>query len=260
MIGDSAGPCENGQALHEKETEGARTVPGASASTVHPFQWWDSAFRFIVKLDVSLSRFFSSFHRKPAIPSSLGNTAVIWPMPVPYPFEWSRNSGNAAVGEGSFRKGVNLCVVILNWLHLRRPCSCPAEIVFGVPLTRLQWKVVRQMERSMAAWNHCEPVTAEAMGRTASKVEDMERIVARLSVFESGAVSWLDEVLPENSGAPPKPVFSRFAPGLQKTSGGLGHHELHLGKGIPEHVRYFNHRPISTKSYFEPKSQTTELE
>ena len=262
MIGDSAGPCENGQALHEKETEGARTVPGASASTVHPFQWWDSAFRFIVKLDVSLSRFFSSFHRKPAIPSSLGNTAVIWPMPVPYPFEWSRNSGNAAVGEGSFRKGVNLCVVILNWLHLRRPCSCPAEIVFGVPLTRLQWKVVRQMERSMAAWNHCEPVTAEAMGRTASKVEDMERIVARLSVFESGAVSWLDEVLPENSGAPPKPVFSRFAPGLQKTSGGvecgvLPGSDVVVAKKIESDRLDFRGRPdFSPSQFLDPKGRS----
>ncbi len=221
MISASAGPCDNGQALHDEKPQGTRTVPGATASTVHPFQWWDSAFRFIVKMNISLSKFFSSFHRKPAIPSSLGNTAVIWPMPVPYPFEWSRNSGNVSASDSSFRRGVNLCVIILSWLHLRRPCTCPAEIVFGVAPTRLQWKVIRQIERSMAAWKHCEPVTSELMGRTASKVEDMERIIARLSVFESEAASWLDEVLPENSGVLPKPCFSQFAPGLQKTSGGV---------------------------------------
>ncbi len=157
-----------------------------------------------------------SFHRKPAILRDEG-TAVLWPMPLPYPAELiSTNSART----NSFRRGVNLTVAALNWLHLRRPRTCPAEIVLFRKLTKLQWKVVRFIESALTAWDVSEPITATGMGRAASKVEDIEILLARLSSFETGLDSVMEELGTRNSNDLGQKSFSSFAPGLQAESAG----------------------------------------
>ena len=71
------------------------------------------------------------------------------------------------------------------------------------------------------AWSDCEPVTSEAMGRSAGKVEDIEAALGRLASLEMDVGVMLDEVSATASGSPvvERNHFS-FAPGLQSESAG----------------------------------------
>ena len=80
----------------------------------------------------------------------------MWPMPLPYPKVLVGPGSDEENELASFHRGVNLVIAALNWLHLRRPACCPPELVLGKSLSRLQWKVVRNCERLMAAWKSCD--------------------------------------------------------------------------------------------------------
>ena len=204
------------QVLHEVDGQQRQSPPGSRASTVHVHTWWTSSFRLLRRFGGAFSEFVRSFHRKPATLRDEG-TAVLWPMPLPYPAELiSTNSEKA----NSFRRGVNLAVAALNWLHLRRPRTCPSEIVLFMKLSKLQWKVVRFIESALTAWEVSAPITATGMGRAASKVEDIEILLARLSSFETGLDSVMEELQSQKSDDLGPKSFSSFAPGLQSESAG----------------------------------------
>ena len=201
--------------------------PGSRASTVEPGSWWASSFRFCKSLGGSFSAFLRSFHRKPLSPAMNRATAALWPMPMPYPRVFvHRPSAEIDRKEDQLQKAVNLLVASLDWLHLRRAQVCPEEVLLFRPLSKVQWRVVKFMEQALAAWQECEPVTSEAMGRSAGKVEDIESALGRLASLEYAVDDSLNEILPEASGtsiASLKRAF--FAPGLQKQSAGevVGH-------------------------------------
>ena len=205
--------------LHESRDQDTRRVPGKKASTVSPIQWLNSSFRFLQKSQCSFAKFLQSFLRKSASPPSPGGTAKLWPMPLPFPgalLETKQEPKTRAL-----QRGLNLCVAALNWLHLNRPLVCPLEIVVPALLNGLQWKVVRCMEVAFLAWIDCEPVDAAAMGRSAAKVEDIEKALKVLGIFETEVIAGLDSTADKSSGARTKPssIF-RMSPGLQKTSPG----------------------------------------
>lgn len=106
-------------------------------------------------------------------------------MPLPFPAVLTRREDRQVDDreEISFKKGINLCVAALNWLHLRRPTSCPEALWLFTPLKPTQWRVVRQIERCMLAWKEIDPITAEDIGRSAGKVESIEGAVSQLSLF-----------------------------------------------------------------------------
>lgn len=141
-------------------------------------------------------------------------------MPLPYQSCFRAESlGDVSPGERSFQRGLCLAILVLNWLHLRRAAVAPPEICFGQKLSSLQWKAVRQMERTMLAWKNAPEVTAADMGRTASKVEDIEVVLNQLGSFESVATDILFGTNVE--GKPSNMSNSRrrkqgFAPGLQR--------------------------------------------
>ena len=62
-----------------------------------------------------------------------------------------------------FKLAVNLCVLVLNWLHLRRPGVAPPEILLGKRLSKVQWRIVRQREIAMRACKDASPVFASDM-------------------------------------------------------------------------------------------------
>ena len=62
-----------------------------------------------------------------------------------------------------FKLAVNLCVLVLNWLHLRRPGVAPPEILLGKRLSKVQWRIVRQREIAMRACKDASPVSASDM-------------------------------------------------------------------------------------------------
>ena len=204
--------------LHEKPK---LLSPGARASTVSPGPWWNSIFRFASSLGGSFGAFLRSFHRRPARPCEVKATAALWPMPLPYPGALT-NTSQDSEEDLSWKRCINMIVACLNWLHLRRPLCCPAEVCLFNRLSKLQWKAVKQMEASLAAWKHCEPITAEAMGRTAGKIEDLEALLSKLQVFEDSAVDFSVYLMHGTSGTTnSKQQFrGKFAPGLQRRSAG----------------------------------------
>ena len=201
----------------------AEAPPGSRATTVHPGAWWAASFRFCMQLGSSFGQFLKSFHKKPSSSSNGRGTVTFWPMPLPYPrvFKQCISTKDFDLKKTQFQKGVNLTIACLNWLHLRRPERCPEEICLFQPLSKVQWRIVKFIEEVMVAWSDCEPVTSEAMGRSASKVEDIEAALGRLSSLEMDVGVMLDEVSATASGSPvvERNHFS-FAPGLQSESAG----------------------------------------
>ena len=113
-------------------------------------------------------------------------------MPLPYPavFKAEKSMSDVEKAEDrSFQNAVNLVVLLLNWLHLRRPPTAPQEILLGTPLSSLQWRSVRLMEQAMEACKVSLPVAASDMGRTACKIEELEGALDLLQEFEQAAAS-----------------------------------------------------------------------
>eukprot|EP00438_Fugacium_kawagutii_P000083 Skav218697 [mRNA] locus=scaffold1346:227635:232409:- [translate_table: standard] len=194
-------------------------VPGSKASTVDPHSWWLSSFRILLSTHGSLAAFWKSFHRKPGT-SREGSTASMWPMPVPYPRCMSRSPSSEPSESFSFEKAVNLVVVCLNWLHLRRPNTCPEEITLFRPLNKLQWRVVRTLEGCMDAWKVCSPISSADMGRTAGKVETLELAIGRLSTFVASSHEAISRLPDAGSGFPFKRFRGQFTSGLYSASPG----------------------------------------
>eukprot|EP00438_Fugacium_kawagutii_P021002 Skav228367 [mRNA] locus=scaffold1981:191093:195553:+ [translate_table: standard] len=148
-------------------------------------------------------------------------------MPLPYPGVFkSRKCKSEAdpvhnpefePNDRAFQLGVNLVVLVLNWLHLRRPGTAPQSIVLGQRLNRLQWRVVRQMEGLMEACKVTSPISANDMGRTAGKIEQLEDALSRLSVFEDAALQNLGSAYERKSVSK---SYQRFAPGLKRCTAG----------------------------------------
>ena len=97
-------------------------------------------------------------------------------MPLPYPEVFRAGASLESSGnfDGAFAAAVNLVVLVLNWLHLRKAAVCPPEITLGRPLSRSQWRVVRHLELAMGACKCASAVSATDMGRTAAKMEEAE--------------------------------------------------------------------------------------
>lgn len=77
------------------------------------------------------------------------------------------------------------------------PGAVKAALQSGIDRAQLEEKF---MEQALAAWQECEPVTSEAMGRSAGKVEDIESALGRLASLEYAVDDSLNEFLPEASG------------------------------------------------------------
>ena len=146
-------------------------------------------------------------------------------MPLPYPSALKPKDDKSEVDEKAvpFEKSLNLAVLVLNWLHLRRPSVAPLEIVIGTPLSKCQWRVVRHMEFVMAGCKEASPIGASEMGRTAAKMEDIETFIGKLQQFDSAANSFLDSHFGKNFGSfshLSRPRSRGFAPGLQRVPPG----------------------------------------
>ena len=62
----------------------------------------------------------------------------------------------------------------------------------------------------MGAWKSCGPIDASSMGRTASKVEDLESALGRLASFETGCFQAFDLLPDSGSGNPSRRQSQRF--------------------------------------------------
>ena len=80
---------------------------------------------------------------------------------------------------------VNVQVILLNYLDLGRPRRAPVSCTSAQSPTAAQWEVVSRLECFLDAWFELGVLSAEDMGRTAGKVEDLEKVLQKLSTLAS---------------------------------------------------------------------------
>ena len=184
LVGDVSGDgaCGYSGKPQAKGENGGVRPPGSLASTVEVKTLWNSMMRWLQTSHCGpLRSFFHSFcssqTRRGSKPCTFG---PVWPMPLPYLLG---KKGNTV--EASHKRAVNTMIILLSWLHLGQPSRVPADFKANAKLSGEQRGVVRRLERLSAAWVGATAVDAEAMGRTASKIETMEATVASLTKHAS---------------------------------------------------------------------------
>ena len=159
--------------------ERKHTVPGARASTVDVDRLWNSMTRWLLASPSVQLRCFvhSFFSQQVGRTYSFCTPRPVWPIPLPY-----RGSDAAASDrENSFRRAINLVVIVLNWLHLELPRHVPQGFNPRQQLTGEQKLIVSRLRKLMREWYESGPVTASDMGRSASKVEHLETSLSTLT-------------------------------------------------------------------------------
>ena len=157
-------------------------VPGTNTTTIDPCTLWQALPRWLCASRNSLARFFNSQLNVPPVPAS-GRTSVIsplWPMPLPYLKKEDGGFYGNPPENLAVMNAVNLVVACLNWLHLGRPSRAPDEIRGARDLTDEQTRAVLRLEKPLRVFLAHEPVTADDMGRSASKIEGLESILTSL--------------------------------------------------------------------------------
>eukprot|EP00438_Fugacium_kawagutii_P035056 Skav236663 [mRNA] locus=scaffold338:109507:114366:- [translate_table: standard] len=159
----------------------AASVPGSRAPPCSVVQLWNSMARWVLSSSSNFSTFLKSLlSTTPA--AEAGTAHPLWPMPVPFPEVWGRSLKKSWCDPGSWarKKSINLLIAALNWLHMGRPKQCPAAVALGARLSGCQWRVVRRFERLQSDVATSGEINAEAMGRTAARVESLDQLLVLL--------------------------------------------------------------------------------
>ena len=157
----------------------SRKVPGAAASTVDVDVLWNSMTRWLLKSPSTSLRFFvhSSFLRQDNMAQSSCTPRPVWPIPLPF---WGKNYSTEK-RERNFQQALNLMVVVLNWLHLGQPRRLPRGFNPYAVLTFEQKKILQRLRHLAQEWQASPPITAEDMGRSAGKFEQLEESLSILT-------------------------------------------------------------------------------
>ena len=161
--------------FYQPADQGDLRLPGSRASTYVGRAVLNSFLRHLTRSKSRLGSFARSFCCQSFDRAASHDTAFpgLFPVPLPYPEALCRNF------EGSHEKRVEkraVCAIILvlNYLHLRRPRFCMQELLIRRPLSKMQWDGIKRLEFLVRAWIDVSPVDADAMGRVAGKVESLE--------------------------------------------------------------------------------------
>ena len=157
-------------------------LPGASASTLKVPSLLNSLPRLLLKTRCGFQGFLQSLVQSPSLKQQTTSTtsSTTWPMPLPYPEVFLAGS-SSSVPNSHLKRLVCLQVAAFDWLVLGCPKGSPRELHLGGKLAACQWSVVRMLEHLVVDRNTPEFILAGDMGRTASKVEDLEEHLAVLS-------------------------------------------------------------------------------
>ena len=156
-----------------------RRVPGASASTVRLDAFWNSLTRWLLRSPSSnLKKFAHSvFSKQASRAQSFCTYGSVWPLPLPF-WHFDRKLDKE---EMSYRRAINLMVICLNWLHLGQPCRAPEDYFPRRPLSHEQQAIITRLTKLSAEWTETPNVSAEDMGRAASKMEHLEGTLMKLT-------------------------------------------------------------------------------
>ena len=152
--------------------------PGSNASTVRAPTLWNSLLRWMLRSRAGkLGSFLHSFLAGVGRGNKPCTLRSVWPLPVPYRFDVYAEDGDE---ELALQRAVNVMVLVLNWLHLGSPSRSPPNLDASATLTPPQQSVVQRLRRFCQHWIAAGPIAAADMGRTASKIEDLEEQLAFL--------------------------------------------------------------------------------
>ena len=160
-------------------------LPGSRACTYVGQSQFHSLLRQLTSAKCRLGSFARSFCCRHFNRDRHGTAfKSLYPMPLPYPEALAR--GNSDRGDVlSLKRGVCSVVIVLNFVFLGRPRHCSEELRINRPLNKMQWDGIRRMEHLMRAWIDVSPIDAEAMGRTAAKIESLEETLSGLEAAAS---------------------------------------------------------------------------
>ena len=166
-----SGHLQMGKAA-EHDTREGRLPPGYNASTVQATTLWNSMLRWMLRSRAGkLGSFLHSFLAGAGRGNKPCTQRSVWPVPMPY---WCSADAKEDGDEIALRKAVNAMVLILDWLHLGSPSKPPGDFDVAAPLMPSQQSVIDRLRRFCKHWLDAGPVAASDMGRTASKMEDLE--------------------------------------------------------------------------------------
>ena len=155
--------------------------PGSLASTVKVSSLWNSLHRWICESRAgALKVFFHTTFLKQGSEANIPHTSeAVWPLPIPF---WNFAVGVGLEDDSHLKRAINVLIVVLNWLQLGCPRRPPRTYSARQPLNHVQSEVVSRFEKIFAAWSISSPVTAADMGRSAGKVETMEKQIAQITL------------------------------------------------------------------------------
>eukprot|EP00438_Fugacium_kawagutii_P018146 Skav206346 [mRNA] locus=scaffold3448:18626:25158:+ [translate_table: standard] len=147
-------------------------------------------------------------------------------MPPPYPEVLVREgvkSVQLPLGVRARRKAVNMAVIALSWLHLKRPVAVPSTMRLGLKLTYPQRAVVRRLEAFFTEMEQDGLVGPADMGRTAAKFEGLEDLMCSLhaEVAEVQAGHYEATRLPKEQALHAAPRHQREGQALGRVVGSL---------------------------------------
>lgn len=151
-----------------------KSLPGTHAATVNVEGFLNSLPRMLLQTNCSLQSFLLTIVNRPhgslPVTSRPGCTP---PCPLPYPEVFGKDVASK-VSNAHVKRLVNLHVLTLDWFHLGCPEVAPSFLFLGSKLSAQQWSAIRMMEFLAFDPNSPQFVTAAEMGRSATKVEDLQ--------------------------------------------------------------------------------------
>lgn len=157
-------------------------VPGSLAPCGNILRLWTSMTRWMLATNSDFAFFFRSLP-KPQRSEDERSALSVWPMPPPFP-RWLLPAENDAARLPypivARQKALNLAVITLSWLHLRRPRLAPLEMRVGRALTAKQQMVVGNLEKFFREVSFDGDIGPAEMGRTAAKLESLDTLLFSL--------------------------------------------------------------------------------
>ena len=151
-----------------------KSLPGTRAATVNVEGFLNSLPRMLLQTNCGLQSFLLTIVNRPHGSSPVtSKPGCTWPCPLPYPEVFGKDVASK-VSNAHLKRLVNLQVLTLDWFHLGCPEVAPSFLFLGSKLSAKQWSAIRMMEFLAFDRNSPKFVTAAEMGRSATKVEDLQ--------------------------------------------------------------------------------------
>ena len=230
-------------------------VPGAGASVVHAARIWSSAFGIVCR---SRTRLALALFAAKTSPSSLrAPSGRVWPCPLPFP-ELHQKKANRRQVDAGRKLALNYLVLVMDVFHNGQSHFARAVPGLGTPLNKEQWEMIRRWSPLVDEWNMSCPITPEIMGRSAAKVENVEKVIGALQEEAVPIARDLRSYLGKKSGGLQAEVGSRDGAG--EVVGKLRMQIDHVAKALqPERLKFWKVPSFEASRYLDAANRATFL-